>query len=86
MICVLFDIETGKKSLYEGGDLFWWSEGNGSCDCNRALAFENVEEELDKKYGKDTCYGSHRIIAIDIIGNYSNKTEMLKLINQDYTN
>ena len=37
---VLLDTKTNKKvkSVFEA-NLFWWSEGNGSCDCNRIIDF-----------------------------------------------
>lgn len=33
-----------KEYPYEWseGQLFWWTEGNFGCDCNRALAFERA--------------------------------------------
>lgn len=36
------DIVTGQVAVapWEEFDAFWWAEGNGSCDCNRQLAFD----------------------------------------------
>jgi len=35
------DTQTGEKAVapWDEFDAFWWAEGNGSCDCNRQLAF-----------------------------------------------
>jgi hypothetical protein len=32
--------------FYEGS-VYWWSEGNASCDCNRGIFFSNYEIALD---------------------------------------
>lgn len=32
------DSETGRTALAEGS-VWYWTEGNGRCDCNRALVF-----------------------------------------------
>jgi hypothetical protein len=45
----ILDIETGitqwigKNILDEDFTFWWWSEGNGSCDCNRALLHSNID-------------------------------------------
>ena len=33
----------------EGNSLFWWTEGNMGCDCNRALAFARAADEDEPK-------------------------------------
>jgi len=52
--------ETGEVRLrnydydwfkYESSDLFWWTEGNMSCDCNRYLEFERAAG-----VEPDSCY------------------------------
>ena len=64
--------------------LFWWSEGNGSCDCNRAYEL-GIHYEMVKEYG-DYCFGEKRIIAIDVEGdlNGHTKEEILQRVNQYY--
>lgn len=73
----------------EAGDysVFWWTEGNGSCDCNRALAFEpEVDEELEKKFGEHFCYGTERFIAIDVHGDLEGHTKehLICIMNEEY--
>ncbi len=48
------DTETGEVRVtefpYEDDDLFWWTDGNFGCDCNRWLTFERAggnEPDLD---------------------------------------
>lgn len=35
MIPTFFDLRTGKTAKGDNMSFFWWTEGNGSCDCNR---------------------------------------------------
>ena len=43
------DLKTGKRAEEKGISEFQLTEGNWSCDCNRALAFnEDDEEEICK--------------------------------------
>lgn len=57
-----YDFEWYKSAEYT--DLFWWTEGNYGCDCNRHLEFERAtgrvledHEISDAKCGEDayTC-------------------------------
>jgi len=97
MKVTLKDIKTGAIASHphEDFDLWWWSNGNGSCDCNRAYAFgQSVVEELEAEYGRNTCYGAHRFIAIDFSMNIDSAEreasiaytteEILKEINNEY--
>jgi hypothetical protein len=34
-----------RRSAWQNGGRFWWTEGNASCDCNRAIAFEGSDNE-----------------------------------------
>ena len=95
MTPLFIDVETGKTAV--GGDwtLFWWSEGNGCCDCNRAMLFgEDVETEMDRRVGNNpeecggNCFGWTRFIAVDIHGEtlvVHTKTEVLTAINNRYS-
>jgi hypothetical protein len=89
MYPTLLDTETGQKVDAAKMDcsLFWWAEGNGSCDCNRAICLgEDIVDELTKKFGEHVCYGSERIIAIDVHGDLEGRTkdEALEEINESY--
>lgn len=59
--------------------VLWWTEGNGSCDCNRAICFG---EEL----AENTCAGCSRFVAIDIHGDTEGytKKEILEEMNSEY--
>jgi hypothetical protein len=35
-----------------GGDMFWWTDGNFGCDCNRELQFEYA---VGKEYDEIVC-------------------------------
>ena len=39
-----FDCHTDVNAQYADGQAFWWTEGNGGCDCNRTLY-------LNREYG-----------------------------------
>ena len=51
---ILFKIETGETKLIESGEagICWYAEGNGCCDCNRAINFgdDNYEDCSHDKY------------------------------------
>lgn len=70
MIPIIIDLVTKqhtKASDFTNDDLFWWADGDGSCDCNRALCFDaEVDKELEKQHG-DHCYGSTRFVVVDVI-------------------
>lgn len=57
--------ETGETRLYEydiedqhaEGQVFWWEEGNGSCDCNRMIFFCQIKgEDDDERECGDTLF------------------------------
>ena len=67
----LIDTETDKtcivdeRSEEDGSPLFdayWWSEGNGSCDCNRSI-YCGVDDLDDPDYG--ICRGGKRFLIIE---------------------
>lgn len=33
--------------------LFWWTEGNGGCDCNRVLMFLRARGSIDEEFESD---------------------------------
>ncbi len=81
MIPTFFDLRTGKTAKGSDMSFFWWTEGNGACDCNRAIAFGvgvgSVDEEMYTKQrlehpelreGVGLCYGFKRFIAVDVEG------------------
>lgn len=78
----ILDTKTGKTSEHEGSDEYWWSEGNGSCDCNRSI-FHLGSAAADKLGPHGVCLGSKRFLivkaegasipAADFNDNYSNE-------------
>lgn len=77
MIPTFLDLRTGKTAQGSDESVYWWTEGNGSCDCNRATHFDGADEEMDAAMRKehpeleewqDLCYGCKRFIAIDVTG------------------
>ncbi len=84
MIVKILDIETGNVGWLDGvktvGDS-WWLEGDGSCDCNRALVNDGV--------GMPEC-SLERYFIIDIVkspsGNEKNDYTYDKDIVTEYNN
>jgi hypothetical protein len=37
------EIEHHSTTPWHHATIFWWAEGNGSCDCNRELCFERAQ-------------------------------------------
>jgi hypothetical protein len=80
---MFLDIVTGKTVAVDqymsGFDLWWWSEGNGSCDCNRELLFK-PDAECD-----GVCLGAHRYVAVDVdIADADAKADAIELMNSSY--
>lgn len=97
MIPVIIDTEletmSSKTHNFIYDNIFWWTYGNGNCDCNRILCFDNHNEEenkLEQKY-PGICFGEKRFVVVDIIDNTGyfkdnniNIQETVKEMNQDY--
>jgi hypothetical protein len=96
MIPTFLDLITGKTAKGDDSSLFWWSEGNGACDCNRVIQFdESVVDEMDAQMRKDHpdmlphqsfCYGCKRFVAIDVEGDLEGNTkeQVLAGLNSEY--
>lgn len=62
----ILDTETGE-TIHSGDTRFadttywFWSDGNGSCDCNRELAFKDGRESEP-----GVCLGANRYLIIEI--------------------
>lgn len=56
-------------------DIYWWSEGNGACDCNRAILFGH----------EDTCGDSpYRYQAIEVVDDEEITIEQqFQIVNED---
>lgn len=89
MYPTLLDTKTGKTAVAKSMDssLFWWAEGNGSCDCNRSIAIgDDVDDEMTEQFGEGLCFGYTRIVAIDVHGDFEGMTkkEILEEMNSEY--
>lgn len=68
MIPTFLDLRTGKTAKGDDASFFWWTEGNGSCDCNRAIAFGvEVRAQMYAQF-PGVCCGCKRFVAIDVEG------------------
>jgi hypothetical protein len=57
----LWDAVTGAVVTVESTEnLWWWTEGSGSCDCNRSDFFPEVEEPDDTGH----CIGCKRFLVV----------------------
>lgn len=96
MIPTFLDLRTGKTAKGDDMSVYWWTEGNGACDCNRAIHFEGAYEALDAAVhkahpelheGASLCFGCKRFIAIDIEGSIEgapSKEHVLVCMNSEY--
>ncbi|KWN04823.1 hypothetical protein WT83_30475 [Burkholderia territorii] len=67
------------------GDVFWWTEGNGSCDCNRAIAMGH--EDVTNAVGdQEVCLGHARFLVIDVCGDLEghDKADVITQANAGY--
>ena len=90
------DLETGEQRALPGWDwpVYWWMEGNGSCDCNRAIAMgaDEVMHERQRREHPELqehqqyCYGTKRFIAVDVHGDMEGlpKAEIIAAMNSGY--
>lgn len=87
MYPTILDTQTNERKVLGDWDasVFWWVEGNGSCDCNRAIAMGH--EELENQDGdQSVCFGHNRFIAVDVHGDFEglDKADILRMMNEDY--
>jgi uncharacterized membrane protein len=74
MTVTLRDTVTGSEvTIQTEADPGWWEYGNGSCDCNRAIEFPDVDEEMDAAMRAEhpdlpdhvgLCYGAKRFLIV----------------------
>ena len=98
MKVTLMDTKTGQRrdcsGWCEGVDfgVYWWQEGNGSCDCNRALAFDRDDEDHSEEQRlalgaeESTCLGCKRWLIVDVSGDLEGMTreQVLAEANMEY--
>lgn len=89
MFPTLLDTKTGKTAVASNWDssVFWWSEGSGSCDCNRAICLgEDIHDELEEQHGEGVCFGCARIVVVDVHGDLEgwDREDLLQDLNREY--
>jgi hypothetical protein len=70
---VVLDTKSGQTITDRRFDEWWWAEGNGSCDCNRATLF-GLEHPDD-----GCCLGCKRFLIVSVDGKPSGPD-----LNSDY--
>ena len=88
MQVTILDTQTGIIKTDNNESFDYWAEGNGACDCNRAILFD-LQEHLDQKLRlehpellqwQSLCFGCTRFLIIQASsGEYS-----LEELNADY--
>jgi len=58
----ILDTEDGQTVEHSGMDYFWWTEGNGSCDCNREIFSGKLDEENDT----NMCKNCERFLIVGV--------------------
>jgi hypothetical protein len=84
VIPTFLDLRTGKTAKGYEASVFWWTEGNGSCDCSRCTVFPDV---TDTAWRDGICYGHRRFVAIDVEGSLEDapsKEHVLRCMNAEY--
>ena len=98
MKVTLLDTKTGERrdcSDWCNGEefsVYWWQEGNGSCDCNRALAFDRGDEDHSEEQRlalgaeENGCLGCRRWLIVDVSGDLEGMTreQILAEANSEY--
>ena len=89
MRITILDTKTGKQKVIESKySSYWWAEGNGGCDCNRAIQM-GVDDEMDAAMRlhypeledwQSYCYGCKRFLIVKADDDYYTLDEY----NQDY--
>lgn len=46
---MVFDEDFFQDTEYEEANIYFWQEGNFSCDCNRALVWFNFSDEANDR-------------------------------------
>jgi hypothetical protein len=80
MQVTLLDTKTGeRRKSCDYFNAYWWSTGNGSCDCNRRTVFDHDADD-------DHCCGCERYLVVDASGDLEGLTleEFICEANQDY--
>lgn len=84
MYVTIIDTETEERRVLADlvASVFWWTEGDGSCDCNRAIAMGHKELVGNR----EACLGHRRFVAVDVHGDLEgrDKADVLHEMNEGY--
>jgi hypothetical protein len=64
-------IDDHSSFTFDGADTpsdYWWEEGNGACDCNRALY---INRNCDKEFPEMTCGDTIDLVSQEFIGDWT---------------
>lgn len=63
MRATILDTATGETAIDDRPDTWYWTDGNGACDCNRELRFPEVP---GVRAHNDTgiCQGAQRYLIV----------------------
>ena len=81
MYPTILDLKTGERHLCKDRpwdcSVFWWTDGNGACDCNRALAIKKRTEwpEYAKQFSEGICLGCKRFLIVDVHGDLEGQSK-----------
>jgi hypothetical protein len=56
------DTLTGKTAVEDRFNRWWWTDGNGACDCNRELLFDAERDD------SGVCLGCRRYVVVEVDG------------------
>ena len=59
----VLDTATSERRTSSDWPRYWWTDGNGACDCNRAMLFDDSEDD-DDEAGCGICKGCHRYLVV----------------------
>jgi hypothetical protein len=87
MNVTILDTKTGKRkdcSDWHDFDVYWWTQGNGSCDCNRFIAM-GLEDDDNEEDDNVDCK-CERFLIVDVSGDLEGRTreDILAESNEDY--
>lgn len=60
MKVTILDTQTGEKRECDSFDGYFWSEGNGACDCNRRIFYVFPSADCESSF----CVGCNRFLIV----------------------
>lgn len=66
-----FDYHTDCEERYADSQAFWWTDGNGGCDCNRTLYLNREHGLALIREPEDDCWpcgATIKLLALTVAG------------------